>query len=73
WTKISETKNSALVSAAKQKYVNNTATLLMTSLQYAPRELLQYITMVNSLTYFEEPNYDEFRRVLMNGVMKNFC
>ncbi|UYF00108.1 Ser/thr kinase [Monkeypox virus] len=73
WTKISETKNSALVSAAKQKYVNNTATLLMTSLQYAPKELLQYITMVNSLTYFEEPNYDEFRRVLMNGVMKNFC
>ncbi|AUL80648.1 ser/thr kinase [Vaccinia virus] len=68
WTMISETKNCRLVSATKQKYVNNTATLLMTSLQYAPRELLQYITMVNSLIYFEEPNYVEFRHILMQGV-----
>ncbi|AST09570.1 ser/thr kinase [NY_014 poxvirus] len=66
WTKISDKKNCNTVRDLKIKYLNDVENLLMTSLQYIPKELLLYITTVNNLKYDETPDYDLLRQILLS-------
>ncbi|AEN03748.1 ser/thr kinase [Yokapox virus] len=66
WSKVSEKKKCTEVRDLKIKYYKNTENLLMTSLQYIPKEILYYIHNVNMLKYDESPNYDMFRNILLS-------